>query len=308
MDKLEKSNGGNAGALSIRHDEAATGLKVFNLLDENQLASAEVFLKKLMTTEKGGIKSVNEGLALIMRAQDLQLPFSSCIEHIHLVSGKTVADIHIIKSLLSRAGVTWECTKDYTPQYQYTDGNTIYLETQLPDYCVKCQTADKATKLSEESNGDKIGVYPVKWYADLAGKKYNEFQISNKCKIAINPTHAQKLKAEGAFPVIRIPAVPIDYVTEYKFKRFHRIMGKIVEQNAISHFSYTEAVTADFFSKDTYKKYARIMIGHRAFTLGARDIASDILMGVLEETESAVIDGTLDAIDMTEYEEIQENQ
>lgn len=308
MDKLEKSNSGSAGALSIRHDEAATGLKVFNLLDENQLASAEVFLKKLMTTEKGGIKSVNEGLALIMRAQDLQLPFSSCIEHIHLVSGKTVADIHIIKSLLSRAGVTWECTKDYTPQYQYTDGNTIYLETQLPDYCVKCQTADKATKLSEESNGDKIGVYPVKWYTDLAGKKYNEFQISNKCKIAINPTHAQKLKAEGAFPVIRIPAVPIDYVTEYKFKRFHRIMGKIVEQNAISHFSYTEAVTADFFSKDTYKKYARIMIGHRAFTLGARDIASDILMGVLEETENAVIDGTLDTIDMTEYEEIQENQ
>ena len=85
-------------------------------------------------------------------------------------------------------------------------------------------------------------------------------------------------------------------------------MGKIVEQNAISHFSYTEAVTADFFSKDTYKKYARIMIGHRAFTLGARDIASDILVGVLEETESAVIDGTLDTIDMTEYEEIQENQ
>ena len=308
MDKLEKSNGGSAGALSIRHDEAATGLKVFNLLDENQLASAEVFLKKLMTTEKGGIKSVNEGLALIMRAQDLQLPFSSCIEHIHLVSGKTVADIHIIKSLLSRAGVTWECTKDYTPQYQYTDGNTIYLETQLPDYCVKCQTADKATKLSEESNGDKIGVYPVKWYTDLAGKKYNEFQISDKCKVAINPAHAQKIKAEGAFPVIRIPAVPIDYVTEYKFKRFHRIMGKIVEQNAISHFSYSEAVTADFFSKETYKKYARIMIGHRAFTLGARDIASDILMGVLEETESAVIDGTLDAIDMTEYEEIQENQ
>ena len=308
MDKLEKSNGGSAGALSIRHDEAATGLKVFNLLDENQLASAEVFLKKLMTTEKGGIKSVNEGLALIMRAQDLQLPFSSCIEHIHLVSGKTVADIHIIKSLLSRAGVTWECTKDYTPQYQYTDGNTIYLETQLPDYCVKCQTADKATKLSEESNGDKIGVYPVKWYTDLAGKKYNEFQISDKCKVAINPAHAQKLKAEGAFPVIRIPAVPIDYVTEYKFKRFHRIMGKIVEQNAISHFSYSEAVTADFFSKETYKKYARIMIGHRAFTLGARDIASDILMGVLEETENAVIDGTLDTIDLTEYEEIQENQ
>ena len=308
MDKLEKTNGGNTRALSIEHNDAATGLRVLQLLDDKQLVAAENFIKRVMGSPKSGISNVQEGLAVLMRANDLQLPFSSCLEHIHVINGKTGVDIHIIKSLLSRAGVTWECTKDYAPQYQYTDGNTIYLETQLPDYCVKCQTADKATKLSEESNGDKIGVYPVKWYTDLAGQKYNEFQISDKCKVAINPAHAQKIKAEGAFPVIRIPAVPIDYVTEYKFKRFHRIMGKIVEQNAISHFSYAEAVTADFFSKDTYKKYARIMIGHRAFTLGARDIASDILMGVLEETESAVIDGTLDAIDMAEYEEIQENQ
>ena len=212
MDKSnETKDSGNGRALTIRHDEAATGLKVLNLLNEKQLASAEVFLKKIIATEKGGVKTVNEGLAILMRAQDLQLPFSSCIEHIHVVNGKTVADIHIIKSLLSRAGVTWECTKDYTPQYQYTDGNTIYNEIQLPDYCVKCRTAEKAIKLSEESKGDKIGVYPLKWYTDLTGKKYNEFQISDKCKVAINHAHAQKLKAEGAFPVIRIPAVPIDF-------------------------------------------------------------------------------------------------
>ena len=109
MDKLEESNanGNSTNALSTRHNDAATGLKVLNLLNEKQLASAEIFLKKLIATEKGGIKNVNEGLAILMRAQDLQLPFSSCIEHIHVVSGKTVADIHIIKSLLSRAGVTW---------------------------------------------------------------------------------------------------------------------------------------------------------------------------------------------------------
>ena len=307
MDKTEISNdnANSTRALSTRHNDAATGLKVLNLLNDKQLASAEVFLKKIVATEKGGIKNVNEGLAILMRAQDLQLPFSSCIEHIHVVSGKTVADIHIIKSLLSRAGVTWECTKNYTPQYQYTDGNTIYIETQLPDYCVKCQNADKAVKLSEESNGDKIGVYPVKWYTDLSGKKYNEFQISDKCKVALNPTHAQKLKAEGIFPV-RIPAVPVDYVTEYKFTRIREVKGKLLEQTSIGHFSYTEAVTAEFFVKDTYKKYARIMIGHRAFTLGARDIASDILMGVMEETEHAIIDGSLDTTDFVNYEEVQE--
>ena len=48
------------------------------------------------------------------------------------------------------------------------------------------------------------------------------------------------------------------------------------------------------------------MIGHRAFTLGARDIASDVLMGVMEETENAIIDGTLDTTDFVNYEEVQE--
>lgn len=31
------------------------------------------------------------------------------------------------------------------------------------------------------------------------------------------------------------------------------------------------------------------MIGHRAFVLGARDIASDILMGCMETTELKII-------------------
>ena len=306
MDKSKETNeSSNSRAVTIRHDEAATGLKVFNLLDEKQLASAEVFLKKIIASPKSGISNINDGLAILMRAQDLQLPFSSCIEHIHVVSGKTVADIHIIKSLLLRAGVTWDCTKDYTPQYQYTDGNTIYNETQLPQYCVKCRTANEAEKVTNDSNGDTIGVYPLKWYSDLAGNKYNEFQISDKCKVALNHIHAQKLKSEGAFPVMRIPAVPVDYMTEYKFTRHKIIYGKHIEMTCVSHFSYTEAVTAEFFTKDTYKKYPRIMIGHRAFTLGARDIASDVLMGVLEETENALIQG--EPIDYTlnedEYEE-----
>ena len=67
--------------------------------------------------------------------------------------------------------------------------------------------------------------------------------------------------------------------------RFKRIYGKVVETHATGHFSYTEANTADLFTKDTFKKYTRIMIGHRAFMYGARDIASDILMGVMSDDE-----------------------
>lgn len=278
--------GSDTTALSKQDTNVGTGFNVINLFDEKQLASAEAFLKRMMSTDKGGIKNVNEGLAILMRAQDLQLPFSSCIEHIHVIQGKTGVDIHIIRSLLSRAGVTWECTKDYTPQYQYTDGNTTYLETQLPDYCVKCRSAKEA---EEKTDGDTVGVYPVRWYQDLKGTTYNEFQISDKVVVAINKQHALKLAQEGKFPVIRVPAIPIDFVTEYKFTRRKMICGEKVVTTAIGHFSFSEAQTAELFTKDTYKKYARIMIGNRAFTYGAREIADDVIMGVMETSELKIL-------------------
>ena len=302
MDKQDELSNVETGKnLVVKHDEASTGLRVLNLLDEKQLAQAEVFLKKVIASDKGGIKSVNEGLAVLMRAQDLQLPFSTCIEHIHVINGKTGVDVHIIKSLLSRAGVIWKCTKDYTPQYQYTDGNTIYLETQLPEYCVKCRTAKDAESLTTD---DVVGVYPVKWFTDLKGNVYNEFQVSSKCVIAINKQHAVKLANEGKFPIIRIAAQPVDFVTEYEFTRYKMINGKEREITCKSHFSYSEAQTAELFNKDTYVKYARILIGHRAFTLGARDIGADLLMGVMESSELKIVEGV--DLSPNDYEIIEE--
>lgn len=307
MDKQNETNdSGSSRALTTSHTDSATGLRVLNLLDEKQLASAEVFLKKFMQSDKGGIKSVADGLAVLTRAQDLQLPFSTCIEHIHVINGKTGIDVHIIKSLLSRAGVVWECTKDYTPQYQYTDGNTIYIETQLPQYCVKCRTAKEA---EEKTTDDVVGIYPVKWFTDLKGNIYNEFQVSDKCIKCINKVQALNVAKEGKFPIIRIAAQPVDYVTEYKFTRYKMINGKEHEVTATSHYSFTEAQAAGLFEKDTYKKYPRILIGHRAFTLGARDIAPDAIMGCQETTELKVVNGMdiddNDVID-TPYVEIQD--
>lgn len=290
---------GSNRTMIVRHDDLSTGLKVLNLLDEKQLASAEVFLKKLMSSDKGGIKSVADGLAILTRAQDLKLPFSTCIEHISVINGKTGIDIHIIKSLLSRAGVVWNCTKDYAPQYQYTDGNTIYLETQLPSYCVKCRTAKEA---EEKTNDEIVGVYPVKWYTDLKGVVYNEFQINDKCVKCINKQQALRVANEGKFPIIRIAAKPVDFVTEYEFTRYKMINGKEREIKAISHYSMVEAQQAGLFEKDTYKKYPRILIGHRAFTLGARDIAPDAIMGCQETTEIKIINNV--DIDDADYSEI----
>lgn len=303
MNEVKKENGA-ASTLAVRHDDVNTGLKVFNLLDEKQLASAEVFLKKIIASDKGGIKSVNEGLAVLMRAQDLQLPFSTCIEHIHVIQGKTGVDVHIIKALLSRAGVVWKCTKDYTPQYKYTDGSNVFDETQLPDYCVKCRTAKEAESKTDD---DVIGVYPLKYYTDLKGNVYDEFQISSKCVKCINLQQAHSVAQQGQFPVIRTKAIPTDYVTEYEFTRYKRIFGKVVEIKAISHYSFSEAQQADLFTKDTFKKYPRVMISHRAFCYGARDVASDILMGVMSDDEMSevLVNSVPDNEDFVNVEEIQ---
>ena len=300
MDKQEEtSNGSNSRTLAIRPTERNAGLSTLNLLDEKQLAAAEVFITKVMRSNKSGITSKEDGLAVLMRAQDLQLPFSTCIEHIHVINGKTGVDVHIIKSLLSRAGVVWECTKDYTPQYQYTDGNTIFNETQLPQYCVKCRTAKEA---QEATKDDIVGIYPVQWFADLNNRVYNEFEVSDKCVKAINRAHAQKLAAEGKFPVIRIPAQPIDYVTEYKFTRYFYHNGKERVMQSIGHFSYSEAQAAELLTKDTYKKYPRILVGHRAFAYGARDIGDDVLMGCMESGELKIVEGV--ELEPSDYEEI----
>ena len=47
------------------------------------------------------------------------------------------------------------------------------------------------------------------------------------------------------------------------------------------------------------------MVGHRAFTYGARDIASDVLFGVMETTELRVVSGQELHPNDIEYEEVQ---
>lgn len=300
---MNKESKNDNRTMVVKREELDNSLATINLLDEKGVTKAEYFLKKILTSDKSGLKSVQDGLAIMMRAKDLNLPFSTCIEHIHVINGKTGVDVHIVKALLLRAGIVWNCTKDYVPQYQYTDGNTVYLETQLPQYIVKCRNAKEA---EEKTNDDVVGVYPLRYYADLKGNKYNEFEINAQCVKCINKIQAIKVANEGKFPIIRIPAQPIDFVTEYEFTRFKTINGKVVEMHAKSHFSYSEAANAGLFEKDTYKKYPRILISHRAFAYGARDIASDYLMGVMTDDEIMEVIGNtnLDTDDFVNVEEI----
>lgn len=319
MEEQETSQKGHVDAESpaqheVKHDVVPVskpvmngGINTINFFDDKQLVAAENFLTKIMRSDKGGIKSVNDGLAILMRAQDLNLPFSTCIEHIHVINGKTGIDIHIVKALMSKAGCTWRCVKDYQPLYEYTDGFNVFIDGSFPDYVVRCNNqkdAEVKAKADFDNNiTDKCYVYPVKWYKDFNGNVYKDYQLNtNKFGIAINKPQAVEITKAGKVAVYRIPAKPVDYITEYEVTR--TINGK--EVTATGRFSYSEALQAEMFEKDTYKKYPRILIGHRAFTYAAREIASDILFGVMETTELKIVsDSELSNSDIMDAEVVE---
>lgn len=258
-------------------------LATLDLTTKEGMLAFETFAEQYIRSDKSGLKSKADVLSIFCRAQDLGLPFTGCAEHIHVINGKTGIDIHIIKALLSRAACYWECLRDYQALYEYTDGFNVFNENNLPEYCVRCNNSADAEKLANDNpDSGKMYVYPVRFYKDLNGNTYRDYQLNSKqFQVIINKNQVAEVTKNGKIPVYRVPNQPIDYITTYKLYR--KVDGVTVTSTA--SFTYNEAVAAGFFEKDTYKKYAKIMIGHRAFTLAARDIASDLLLGCMETTE-----------------------
>lgn len=293
-------------SVAVRDNFNGNSLSSINLFDTEQLAAATTFLDKIMRSDKGGIKSVNDGLAILMRAKDLNMPFSTAIEHIHVINGKTGVDIHVIKALLSRAGVTWRCINNYSPLYEYTDGINVYIDGKFPDFVERCKSVKEANekRIADEKNGitnETVYIYPVSWYSDFSGNIYKSYNLTNKFEVAVNRQHADSIIKSGKIPIYRIANQPVDYITKYEFTRI--INGNTV--TAIGEFTYSEAQTAKLFEKDTYAKYPKILISHRAFSYGARDIASDVIMGCMETTELKIISGKeLGNIELAEVEDL----
>ncbi len=273
-----------------------------NLFNEKELAQFKSFaIEYIKSSKNGGITTVQDCIAIAIRAKELGLPFTACAEHVYIINGKTGVDIHIIKGLLSRAGCTWKCLKDYQPLYEYTDGINQFVDGELPEYVIKCKSkVDAEAKRKANPDDDNMYVYPVRWYADSRGNKYPDYRLNtDQFTVVANTAQMQEAAANKKIGVWRIPAVPVNYITEYEITR--KINGTTMTSKG--RFTLQEAINADFFTKDTYKKYSRIMIGNRAFTYAARDIGSDILFGVMETTEIKLVNNkTLKDIDFVDAE------
>jgi hypothetical protein len=184
-----------------------------------------------------------DAFAIALNAKALNLPLITALQHCHFVNGKVGIDVHIIKSILLQSGIIkWEIVKDFAPIYTYTDGAIA-----------------------------------------ISG---NELSESHKITSKLNSPHADKIREEGYLPVVVVPnkdATPVveDRITIYKFTRLLKGKDKFSEIVEFGEFRYSDAKRASLIkSKSAWENYPRVMMSHRAFTLGARSIGGDLLLGM----------------------------
>jgi hypothetical protein len=265
-----------------------TDIATYDLTKPDSIELVKSLLKHYITDVKGGIKTIDEGMILLLRAKELNFPFSTCVEHIHLVNGKTGIDVHVAKALLTRAGVVHTWIRRYTPLYEYTDGFSAFTETKIPDYYKRANTKGEAKEFIDRGEPT---VYPVICFADVNNNVYKSYQLNavpaGTFVIVPNPQlAAQHIAGKNTgVPIFRVPNQPIDFISEIEFKRMLLYHDKWIERTATYKFTMTEAVQAGLTDKDNWIKYPQIMLDNRTYILGARDIADDVLQGVLSNQE-----------------------
>lgn len=254
----------NESSKEVAKTNTSIATKSRNLPD--RLSALDTF--KILAKSAGtGIKSEGEAMLMAMKAKELGIGFGNAIPHMHVINGKPGIDIHIIKALLLRpsSGVVWEKVEDYVPVYRYvTKDGLLFTHDMLPHAY------------------QQIEIVPL----DQLKKLPNTIE---KLHVAYLPSKED----------INVPEV-YDRRTSYIFKRYVSMGNKTIERiSKAGTFSWQEALAAKLpFDKQgnmnpdsAWSKYRKIQIDHRAFTFGARDIASDLLMGNYETSELYDIEG-----------------
>lgn len=66
----------------------ASALNTLDIYNPDDRSKLELYLKSVMSSDKCGIKTIQDGLAIYSRAKELGLPFTSCIEHLGVIMVK----------------------------------------------------------------------------------------------------------------------------------------------------------------------------------------------------------------------------
>lgn len=101
---------------------------------------------------------------------------------------------------------------------------------------------------------------------------------------------------------------PIDRITKYRFTRIiKQIDGTFEKLETESEFKLSDAIQAGLSTKDNWKNFPQRMLDARAFSIGAKEIGSDILLGIYTISELADLNNTKYIISSGLEEEIVRN-
>jgi hypothetical protein len=142
--------------------------------------------------------------------------------------------------------------------------------------------------------GKELGLSPV-------SSLYNLYYIENKPCLSVH-AHNALLTSKGIVSStiedgVNIDAngdpVPakdrVDVRTTIKFFRKNPMFPEPITE--LGSFTFVEAKKAGLTDKGNWKNFPRQMLWNRAYTIGARRIASDILLGCMEISEMADVVG-----------------
>lgn len=254
-EKKEAGEGVNGGlAITQNSAPALNSQQDFQFIEQlakqldNITSVAKVFIK-------GGlcpIKNEADFVVAAVTGMQLGLPLTTAINNIFVVNNKPAIATHLMRALVLKAGVTFEKVYDYEPMY-------AYYEAEI------------------DKDGNKVA------------KKVPTPDPANPGKMVDMPIYRGKGTADKVEDTdFFIGRKEIDRITTYKFERqIRQPDGSYKDMKVISSFTMSDAIKAGLTTKDTYRNYPSRMLDARAFTIGGREIASDVLFGMYSIAEIA---------------------
>jgi hypothetical protein len=211
------------------------------------------------------LKNANDVILAIITGNQYNLPFMASIANIYPINGRPSMGTHIIRGLILRNKIMFTKIYDYEPMFEYAKAKKVEDKLVVVTRTIKVNNVDKQVPVI-------LGTFTTK-------------------------DAPQELHIKGD--------VSIDRITKYQFKRkVKQIDGSYEDLVIYAEYKISDARTAGFLDKDNWINHPARMLDARAFNIGAREIADDILLGMMSISELADEYNTPYTIDATLQERV----
>jgi hypothetical protein len=247
------------------------GKDFINLLKIGDSKDLFEFVTKLVKSKHYDGVTPEDAVSMILKAKELGVPPITALDHMFLVNGKTGIDVHVIMALVLSNGGYFSVIEDAEPIMFIDKLGRRFTMTSLPDNAIVANDHSKEKVDAHKASG---GLAVARLEYAIGNKTYpGDLLFSyedNKARYNIIDKRTTILMSRDVTSNNRTRTI------EYK-----------------ASYSNRDALTAGLFLnrknevalEKPWIKHNNNQLYVRAFTLAARRIWSDKLLGVYEKTE-----------------------